>query len=626
MPTRLERAILSGKVAAPFDPARLVPLASACVLGGAILLVGGQEVVGALALGVGLGAGVVGFWAQRTPARTRREPAADYAPAALVEALAGAIDAKHDPSGKRLHRRRAWATALAEAIDLPPADIDALRTAALLLDIGQLAVPDHILSKPGPLTVEEFHKIRIHPQVSADLIADLPLPKAVGAFVRSHHERWDGKGYPEGLVKEAIPVGARVLAVVDNYDALVSDRPYRDRLTREAAIAVLREEEGKSLDPTLVERFITLLPSIEGRAHETATDSSLVSIVSARREDVALFEISQAISAGLGVEGTARLLEQKLRRVIPYSSAALYLYDTDERTFRAAFTEGVEADMLATVQVGVDSGMFGQSLREQRAVANVDPQSCMEAPAAATTRLRSSIVCPLYGEQNELVGALAIYHVTPGCYTQDECRLLEMVARQAGPVLSHALQLTRAQEEALTDPLTGLPNTRFLWMHLTQELARAGRQASRLALLLVDVDDFKSVNDSEGHPVGDLALRELANVLRQAVRPYDVCARYGGDEFVIMLPECGREEAEERLRDLQERIAKHEVRLADGRTFALAVSIGAAVFPRDGDSSEALLAAADSRMYQNKQHWRERGARRLSDPFPGLPRPPLHKM
>ena len=122
--------------------------------------------------------------------------------ASLVEALAGAIDAKNDPSGKRLQRRRAWAAALAEAIGLPAADIEALRTAALLLDIGQLAVPDHILSKPGPLSVEEFHKIRIHPQVSADLIEDLPLPKAVGDFVRSHHERWDGKGYPEGLPRK----------------------------------------------------------------------------------------------------------------------------------------------------------------------------------------------------------------------------------------------------------------------------------------------------------------------------------------------------------------------------------------------------------------------------------------
>ncbi|HTU99002.1 MAG TPA: diguanylate cyclase [Luteitalea sp.] len=610
-------------MAASFAPARLVPVVAGCVFAGGLLFLAGQVVPGALLVGAGVGAALVGAGRSRAALDATLTPDADYVHASLVEALASAIDAKHDPSGKRLQRRRHYAAALSGAVGLPASDIDAVRTAALLLDIGQLAVPDHILSKPGPLSVEEFHKIRIHPQVSADLIGDVPLPPAVAAFVRSHHERWDGKGYPEGLAKEAIPVGARVLAVVDCYDALVSDRPYRDRLTREAALAVLREEEGKSLDPHLVEHFIALLPRLEPRERlEGTVDSSLVSIVSARREDVALFEISQAITAGLGVEGTAQLLAQKLRRVIPYSSTVLYLYDTSRQAFRAAFTEGVEAESLASTHVSADSGMFGQSLREQRAIANGDPATFMDARGSAHTRLRSSIVCPLYGEQNELVGALAVYHVTPECYTQDECRLLEMVARQAGPVVSHALQLSQAQEDALTDSLTGLPNTRFLWMHLTQELARAGRQASRLALLLVDVDDFKLVNDKEGHPVGDLALRELAGILRRAVRPYDVCARYGGDEFVIMMPECGREEAEERLRDLQSQIRRHQVRLADGRTLTLAVSIGAAVFPRDGDSSEALLAAADSRMYQDKQRWREPA----SPPADTLPPTPLRRM
>ncbi len=612
--------------------------AGACAVAGALLLAAGVTGAAAAMLGMAIGVAVTAWVTQRgpsglvsgrvEPADTAREAgragSAEPGHTSLVEALSSAIDAKHDPSGKRLQRRRLYATALAEAVGLPPSEIESLRTAALLLDIGQLAVPDHILSKPGPLSVEEFHKIRIHPQVSADLIADVPLPPSVAAFVRSHHERWDGKGYPEGLVREAIPVGARVLAVVDCYDALVNERPYRDRLTREAALAVLREEEGKSLDPMLVERFVTLLPSIEPCDARVGTSgSSLVSIVSARREDVALFEISQAIGAGLGVEGTAQLLAQKLRHVIPYSSTALYLYDLQDRTFRAAFTEGVDAEMLAALHAPADSGVFGHSLREQRAIVGGDPSA---DKAMAGTRLRSSIVCPLYGEQNELVGALAVYHVTPECYTQDECRLLEMVARQAGPVVNHALQLARAQEEALTDPLTGLPNTRFLWMHLTQELARAGRQASRLALLIVDVDDFKIVNDTEGHPIGDKALRELAAVLRQSVRPYDVCARYGGDEFVIMMPECGRDEAEERLRGLQEQIRRHRVHLPDGRALQLGVSIGAAVFPRDGDSSEALLAAADARMYQDKHRWRDDTGDGPSPDTIVQPRPPFHKM
>jgi diguanylate cyclase (GGDEF)-like protein len=572
-------------------------------------------------VGMGLGAGL-GLLAFRAPLGTGSGPVtanrAAYMPAALVEVLAAAIDAKLDASGKRLVRRRAYATALAGAVGMPASEVAAVGTAALLLDVGQLAVPDHILSKPGPLSVEEFHKVRVHPRVSADLLHGVPFDGPVEAFVRSHHERWDGKGYPDGLAGEAVPRGARVLAIVDCYDALVSERPYRGRLTRDAALAVLRDEAGKSLDPDLVQAFIEHLPALEMLRSAVTSESTLESILSARREDVALREISQAMSAGLGVKGTAQMLAEKLQRVVASSSMALYTYDAADSSFRCAFAEGVDADLLSAIRVSTSVGIFGQAIRDRRAVPNGNPQSYLEQhrTGGPRTRLRASIVSPLHDEQQALVGALAIYHVTPACYTQDECRLFEMIARQAGPVVSHALQLARAQEDALTDELTGLPNTRFLWMHLTQELARASRQASNLALLLLDVDNFKQINDTEGHPMGDLALRELSALLRTSVRPYDVCARYGGDEFVIMMPECGGEEAEERLHELQARIGTMRVTLPDGRQVALGVSIGGAVFPRDGDSADTLLMAADSRMYQDKTRWRERGTHDLpAEPF-----------
>jgi diguanylate cyclase (GGDEF)-like protein len=578
---------------------------------------------GAVLTGVGLGliagVGVLAWRLSDMRAQPARPTDAAVAPVALVEALAGAIDAKLDPSGRRLARRRACATAFARVLRMAEDDVSAVETASLLLDVGQLAVPDHILSKPGPLSVEEFHKIRIHPRVSADLLHGVPFNGPVAAFVRSHHERWDGKGYPDGLAGDTIPAGARVLAVVDCFDALTSERPYRERLSREAALAVLRDEAGKSLDPAMVEDFIAHLPMLEALGAGAGSQTSLESILSARREDAALREIGQAMSAGLGVKGTAEMLAQKLQRVVAYSSTALYTYDAADSVFRCAFADGVDADLLSAIRVDASTGTFGQAVRELRAVPNGNPQSYLEQhrTGGPRTRLRASIVCPLHDEQHTLVGALAVYHVTPGCYTQDECRLFEMVARQAGPVVSHALQLARAQEDALTDDLTGLPNTRFLWMHLTQELARASRQASNLALLLLDVDNFKQINDTEGHPIGDLALRELSALLRTSVRPYDVCARYGGDEFVIMMPECGGEEAEERLQELQTRIGTMRVTLPDGRQVALSVSIGGAVFPRDGDSADSLLMAADSRMYQDKNRWRGDGAEGLpAEPYP----------
>jgi putative nucleotidyltransferase with HDIG domain len=141
-------------------------------------------------------------------------------------------------------------------------EIEAVRTAALLHDIGKLAVPEHILAKPGPLTPEEFQKVRIHPQIGAEIIAAVPFPYPVAPLILNHHERWDGRGYPSGLRGEQIPLGARVLGLVEYYDALTSDRPYHNAITVDAAIALLQQESGRALDPRAVETFVRIVPEL----------------------------------------------------------------------------------------------------------------------------------------------------------------------------------------------------------------------------------------------------------------------------------------------------------------------------------------------------------------------------
>jgi diguanylate cyclase (GGDEF)-like protein len=202
-------------------------------------------------------------------------------------------------------------------------------------------------------------------------------------------------------------------------------------------------------------------------------------------------------------------------------------------------------------------------------------------------------------------------------YTDDHRRLLDRISEQAAAVIHHSIVFEQTQEDSLTDSMTGLPNTRYMLMHLARELARAGRLQSEVSLLVMDLDRFKEINDRYGHQAGDRALRDVAGALRAVIRPYDICVRYAGDEFIVVLPGCGGEEAERKRLELQSAIDGLRFEVRPGLTLTLAISAGAAVFPHDGQSYEALLATADSRMYRDKTARKRLGAgSRAQDPMP----------
>src|SRR4029077_19487657 len=180
---------------------------------------------------------------------------------ATIEALALAIEAKAGCTPEHIRSIQQYAAMLAEAAGLSDAEVQAVRTAALLHDVGNMAVPEHILSKPEALTTEEFERVKIHPRVGADILRNVPFGAPVAELVLCHHERWDGLGYPAGLRGENIPLGARILAIADCYSTLQADRPYRPARTEVAAIGVLREFAGTAFDPTLVEMLLTRLHS-----------------------------------------------------------------------------------------------------------------------------------------------------------------------------------------------------------------------------------------------------------------------------------------------------------------------------------------------------------------------------
>ena len=546
---------------------------------------------------------------------------------ATIEALALAIDAKDQTSQSHIRRVQLYAASVARAFGMSDNDVQGVKTAALLHDIGKLAVPEHILSKPGPLTPEEFQKIRAHPKVGADIVSSVPFPYPVAPLILSHHERWDGKGYPSGLKGEGIPLGARILSVVDYFDALMADRPYHRAMSSEAAANLLRQESGRALDPAVVRTFIELLPSLQaeaqkleqgirkshdepdgpatgspatGLAPEPTKKNVFDDIALAHREIYALYEIAQAMGTSLGVADTMALIAAKLSNLVPFSCAALFLFDEDDETLRCRFASGTDAELIQQIVVRSGEGLTGWVARNRRPLVNARPSADLEvAGLNVTTSLQSALVCPLLSD-DRFIGALTVYHTEPLFYRDDHRRLLDRVSEQAAAVIRNSMLFEQTRDDSLTDPLTGLPNTRFLFMHLTRELARADRLQSEVSLMVMDLDDFKEINDSHGHHVGDRALCEVARVLRAAIRPYDICVRYAGDEFIIVLSGCGAEEAEQKRQELQNGIAEVLFEARPGRPLRLGLSIGTAIFPHDGDSYETLLATADSRMYQDK--------------------------
>jgi diguanylate cyclase (GGDEF)-like protein/putative nucleotidyltransferase with HDIG domain len=575
-----------------------------------------------------LALGYLGHRCRITEERSSAQQAADLH-LATIEALALAIDAKDQVAPNHIRRVQTYAVGLARAIGMSNEEIQGVKVAALLHDIGKLAVPEHILAKPGPLTPEEFQKVRIHPQVGAEIIGAVPFPYPVTPLVLSHHERWDGRGYPNGLKENQIPLGARVLFTADYYDALTSDRPYHKAITPEAAIALLKQEAGKALDPRVVDAFVDVLPRLRADAEqqehglprlaapslqmgeglrtlgpggvpEKARATVFDDIAVAHKEIYALYQIAQAMGTSLGVADTMGLISSKLTTLVPFSACALFVYAEATEGLQCRFATGIDSELIQQLSLRSGQGLTGWVARNRRPLVNARPSADLEAMGSkAPTELQSALVCPLiFGDR--LIGTLAVYHTEPSFYREDHRRLLDRVCEQAAAVIYNSTVFEQTQEDSLTDPLTGLPNTRSMFQHLARELARAERLKAEVSLLVMDLNDFKDINDNYGHHIGDRALREVAQVLRSAIRTYDICVRYAGDEFIVVLSGCGREEAENKRLELQSAIDRIEFEARPGQRLALSISAGAAVFPQDGESYESLLAKADSRMYRDK--------------------------
>jgi diguanylate cyclase (GGDEF)-like protein/putative nucleotidyltransferase with HDIG domain len=554
-----------------------------------------------------------------------------------IEALALAIEAKDHNTHEHLRRVRTYAVEIGKEMGLAEPELEALRAAALLHDIGKLAVPEHIISKPGKLNPEEFEKMKIHPTVGAEILERVQFPYPVVPIVRSHHEKWDGSGYPAGLRGEEIPLGARILTAVDCLDALASDRQYRRALPLDKAMEHIERLAGKSFDPRVVAILTLRYPELEqlakaqpltqtrlsmevrvprGQSPAAGFETShtappgekkidpLSSIAAARQEVQLLFELTRDLGTSLSLDETISVVATRLKRMVPYDSIAVYVFK-DGRLV-PEYVNGENFRLFSSLQIPVGEGLSGWVAENKKAILNGNPSvesGYLNDPSKFST-LRSGLAVPLEGVSG-VIGVLTLYRADKDAFSRDHLRILLAVSSKISLSVENALKFRQVENSAITDYLTGLANARSLFLRLDSELSRCERNGDPLTVLVCDLDGFKEINDRYGHLEGNKVLRAVADALRSNCREYDYVARMGGDEFVLLLPGTDRASIQQRIAELSQ-IARDAGDTVGVQT--LAMSIGQAFYPGDGANAEQLLSEADRCMYKAKGMNKSRAA------------------
>jgi putative nucleotidyltransferase with HDIG domain len=384
-----------------------------------------------------------------------------------IETLATAIDAKDEVTHGHIRRVQALTLQLAHALGITDqATLKAIEAAALLHDTGKLAVPEHILNKPGKLTAAEFERMKLHASVGADILSNVDFPYPVVPIVRHHHENWDGTGYPAGLKGTEIPIGARILSVVDCFDALTSDRPYRKRLTNEAAIAILLERRGTMYDPQVVDTFISLerrnglvetapaiSPVIEARTARpgpAAASAPAAQAVDENCDDlVALRTLASVLPADTRPAEALVLVAAHLRALFPVTIAALYAIDRehDEVVLQHAWGRG--ADALVGRRLASGAGLSGWVAVNRQAIVNSEAGLDLAEQVAVTTPPVACCLSVPLMDGDTLVGVLSLYSSTPDAFTAQHGRLSQLAAPVVARLFGHSLVASPAPKSTV---------------------------------------------------------------------------------------------------------------------------------------------------------------------------------
>jgi len=360
-----------------------------------------------------------------------------------IETLAMAVDAKDQITHGHIRRVQVYATELAKRLGVADErQLRAIEAAALLHDMGKLAIPEHILNKPGKLSAGEFETMKRHSDIGADLLSSIPFPYPVVPIVRHHHENWDGTGYPNRIAGTDIPFGARILSVVDCFDALTSDRPYRPRLSDEAAFGILRERRGTMYDPLIVDTFISAYASIGPsavRAGEEAKtlvpptslleldkSSALDEIHAGSIEGVALLEARRLLSRAQTPGEALTAIAATIRQITPATVIALYYMDTDRDVLRCTHAIGDNAALLIGFEIPIGERTTGWAAANQCSIMN--SAASLDLGSVAEASLLRSALCAPIRDDGSPIATLTLYSTLEAPFADRHRYLTEQIA------------------------------------------------------------------------------------------------------------------------------------------------------------------------------------------------------
>ncbi len=533
---------------------------------------------------------------------------------AMVETLGMAVDLR-DQSGHHASVHARLLERFAEHLGMDGGARHRLHRTMLLQDLGKLGIPDAILRKRGRLAPEERAVMMSHPIRSAEILERFPPLAHLAPLVRAHHEWVNGEGYPDGLKGEAIPFETRVVALVNAFFSITFDLPGFAISELPAALEELERFAGVGLDPALATPFVQMIREAAAsrpawyaellaqmkKGHEglqpTIGGPRDVLTVADSRELRIIHRVGQEIGAVLDLDVLLERIVDIVRDVAGYYRVSLVLPTEDGR-----LGVGASSGPANPVQVqrrpasnGVTEWVFAHAQPLIIPDVSRDPRY-----TGTDASVRSELAFPL-SSRGRVIGVLDAESQSPNAFTQADLTLMSAVGSQLAASLEAAQMHDLLKREATRDPLTRLANRRVLLERMEQQIAHAERHNEAFSVVFLDVDQLKAVNDTHGHMAGDALLREVATALIEAVRGEDLVARFGGDEFVVLLPATLAGPAEVVGARIKEAIRRHAF-LAGSQLITIpGISLGIATYPGHGRTPEQLLASADTTLYGEKK-------------------------